>query len=108
MKREIYLKKNSPKIDQKKSLPHLQNEEINRKRYSHKDIRPDFKVNFKTKEEVIQEEQKLQRRKNFNNKVRSIPVNINEEKRIQLEIDKDKSKNSLKYQLLNRRGFSDF
>ena len=99
MKRELYLKKNS--------LPHLPAQQLHEKRHSQKDIRPAFKVNFKAKEEVVQEEEKLRRRKNFNDKVRSIPVSINEEKRVQLEIEKDKSKNSLKYQLLNRRGFSD-
>ena len=59
-------------------------------------------------EKALKEEEKVERRREFNNKIRNLPVSINEQKRMKLLIEKDKSKNILKYQLLNRKGLSDY
>lgn len=66
-----------------------------------------FNVNKRDKEELRKLEEKMQRIKKFQSKIRLMPVNIDEEKRKEKEIMGDKLKNKKKYNFLSQKALSD-
>ena len=59
-------------------------------------------------ERVAGEEEKRKRRWKFQEKIKKVPISIDEYKRVQIEIQRDKAKDPLKYQFLSQKSLNEF
>ena len=56
----------------------------------------------------MEEQRKLKRRKEFQEKLKEIPITIDEAKKVKIEIAIDKSKNPMKYNFLGQKALNQF
>ena len=61
---------------------------------------------YRDESKIEEERQKFKRRLNFENKIKSVHVNINPEKRKQMDIEIDRGKNPLKYHFLSQKALT--